>query len=138
MLNLRRDSSNLKPLLFFVVASVLLVACGGPAAAKSMGDPSQGKMLFNQPVIRESPGCVTCHSVEPGKVVIGPSLAGIAARAGERVAGMAAADYLHECITNPNAYVVDGFAAGIMYQKFGEVLVEEEINDLVAYLLTLE
>jgi nitric oxide reductase subunit C len=129
---------NWNNFITIVVVSALLAACGGSVAAKSVGDPGLGKTLFNQAAIREAPGCVTCHSIEPGKVLIGPSLAGVAARAGERVPGKSAADYLHECITDPNAFVVDGFSAGIMYQKFGEVLVEEEINDLVAYLLTLE
>jgi hypothetical protein len=55
-----------------------------------------------------------------------------------RVPGKSAAEYLRECITNPNAYVVKGFPAGIMYQNFIDVLAEEEINHLVAYLLTLE
>jgi hypothetical protein len=56
----------------------------------------------------------------------------------DRVPGKTPADYLRECITNPNAYVVEDFSAGIMYQNFKEVLAEAEINDLVAYLLTLE
>lgn len=129
---------NQRLLIVIVGFSLLLVACGGAASAKSVGDPQQGKTLFNQAAIREAPGCVTCHSPEPGRVIIGPSLAGVAARAGERVAGKLAVDYLRESITNPNAYVVEGFSAGVMYQKFKEVLTEEEINNLVAYLLTLE
>ena len=116
----------------------MLVACGGPASAKSVGDPQQGKTLFNQAAIREALGCVTCHSLEPGRVIVGPSLAGVATRAGERIAGKLALDYLRESITNPNAYVVEGFSNGVMYQKFKDVLTEEEINNLVAYLLTLE
>ena len=123
---------------FIAVLSLLLAACGGPAAAKSVGDANQGKTLFTQATIREAPGCGTCHSVEPGKVLVGPSLAGVAARAGERVSGKSAIDYLRECITTPNAYVVEGFTPGVMYQNFEQVLTTDEINNLVAYLLTLE
>lgn len=127
-----------KNLLIYILIGLLLAGCGGQASASSIGDPADGKMLFNQASIAAAPGCVTCHSLEPGKVIIGPSLAGVASRAGERVAGKSAADYLHECITDPNNYVVDGFSAGVMYQGFKDVLTEEQINNLVAYLLTLE
>jgi len=34
--------------------------------------------------------------------------------------------------------VSEGFAPGIMYQRFGEDLTEQEINDLVAFMLTLK
>ena len=129
---------NKNHILAMILISVLLAACGGAASAKSIGDPEHGKTLFNQAMIREAPGCVTCHSVEPDKVVVGPSLAGVARRAGQRVPGKSASDYLSECITSPNAYVVEGFPSGVMYQKFEQVLAEDEINDLVAYLLTLE
>jgi len=126
--------------LFLVLSlvSVLLAACGKAVAAKSLGNPTEGEAIFNQAMIHEAPGCITCHSVEPNKVLIGPSLAGVATRAGQRVPGKSAVDYLRECIINPNAYVVEGFSTGVMYQSFGEVLDEGEINNLIAYLLTLE
>lgn len=95
-------------------------------------------MLFRQAAIREAPGCSTCHALEPGKVIVGPSLAGVASRAPERQAGKSAADYLRESILNPDIYVVEGFPEGVMYQGFPEVLTEDEINNLVAFLLTLE
>lgn len=127
-----------KPWLILVVLSVLITACSGRAHAGSLGDPEAGKALFHQTSIREAPACSTCHSIESGKVIVGPSLAGIASRAGERKAGMSAEAYLRESILDPNAYVVEGFSEGVMFQKFKDVLTEEEINDLVAYLLTLE
>ena len=66
------------------------------------------------------------------------SQAGLATRAQTRVAGMSAADYIHQSIVEPNAYVVEPFAEGLMYQNYGTDLTEQEINDLVAYTLTLE
>jgi cytochrome c2 len=127
-----------KNLLVNILIGLLLAACGGPASASSLGNPAEGKMLFNQASIGAAPSCVTCHSLEPGKVIVGPSLAGVATRAEERVPGISAADYLRECITDPNSYVVDGFSAGVMYQSFRDVLTEKQIDNLVAYLLTLE
>jgi mono/diheme cytochrome c family protein len=127
-----------KNLLVTLLIGLLLTACGGVASASSLGDPADGKTLFHHARIGAAPGCVTCHSLEPGKVIVGPSLAGVGTRAGKRIPGKPAYDYLYECITNPNSYIVNGFSAGVMYQHFGEVLTEEQINNLVAYLLTLE
>lgn len=106
--------------------------------AVAMGDAANGDTLFHQATIGSAPGCVTCHSLEEGQVLVGPSLHGIASRAGDRVEGQSAADYIHNSIVNPNAYVVEGFQEGLMYQNYAQDLTEEQINDLVAYLLTLE
>ncbi len=71
-------------------------------------------------------------------VIVGPSQAGLATRAETRVAGMSAADYIHQSIVEPNAHIVEGFAEGLMYQNYATDLTEEQINDLVAYTLTLK
>ncbi|HID34605.1 MAG TPA: cytochrome c, partial [Anaerolineae bacterium] len=73
--------------------------------------------------------CVTCHSIEPGKTVVGPSMAGIASK-GE--------DFIRESIVNPDADITEGFPAGTMPQDYGQKLSEEQINQLVAYLMTLK
>lgn len=124
------------------LASTLLAACGGgeKSASSSAGDPKRGKELYSQTVVgpNAAPGCATCHSTEPGKVLVGPSHAGIAARAATVVPGITAEEYLKESIINPNAHITEGFTAGVMYQNYGKDLTEQEINDLVAYLLTLK
>ena len=84
-------------------------------------------------------GCVACHTatgVSSG--TIGPVLNGVATRAATRVPGLAAEEYIRQSILTPSAYVVEGFANGIMPQTFGQTLTEEQINDLVAFLLTLQ
>jgi hypothetical protein len=53
-------------------------------------------------------------------------------------AGYVAADYIRQSIVEPNAHIVEGFAEGLMYQFYGTDLTEEQINDLVAYTLTLK
>jgi nitric oxide reductase subunit C len=127
-----------KTWLTLIAISVLITACSGRALAGSAGDPAAGKALFQQTTIREAPACSTCHSTEPDKVIVGPSLAGIASRAGDRKPDVSAEAYLRESILEPNAYVVNGFSKGVMYQSFKDVLTEEEINNLIAYLLTLK
>ena len=80
-----------------MVAVLALAACGGggggasqPAASGGAGDAAAGKALFAQTVIGSNPGCVTCHSLEAGKTLVGPSMAGIAGRAGSAVSGQSA------------------------------------------------
>jgi nitric oxide reductase subunit C len=123
--------------LFLTMICLFLAACGVNAAAAPAGDPEEGKVLFQQAAIEQAPGCVTCHSTEPGKIIVGPSLAGVGSRAGERITDVPAGDYLRESILNPNGYVVEGFPSGVMYQSFADELTAEQVDNLVAYLSTL-
>ena len=70
-------------------------------------------------------------------MLVGPSFDGIASRAQTRVPGLSAEEYLRQSIVEPNAYVVDGFPTGQMFNNYAEVLTEEDIDNLVAFLLTL-
>jgi len=128
--------------------SLLAAACGGgggegetnSGTGGEAGNVERGEKLFSQTVIgsHAAPGCRTCHSLEEGITIVGPSMAGIASRAGQEVSGQSAEEYLHQSIVEPDAHVVEGFPAGVMYQKYEEDLSAQEIDDLVAYLLTLE
>lgn len=123
-----------------LVALLVLAACGGgagqaPAGGATGGDVAAGKALFAQSVIGPNPGCITCHSLEAGKTLVGPSMAGIASRAGSTVAGQSAEQYLRQSITEPDAHVAKGFAKGLMPKP---TLTEQQISDLVAYMLTLK
>jgi mono/diheme cytochrome c family protein len=62
---------------------------------------------------------------------------GYATRAGTRVQGQSADEYTRLSMTDPNAHVVEGFAAGVM-PTFKDVLNETQLNDLTAYLLSLK
>jgi ferredoxin/mono/diheme cytochrome c family protein len=82
-------------------------------------------------------GCGVCHSTRPGDDGVGPSLAGVATRAAERVEGLDAAGYLEQSILDPDAFIVDGYRAGQMFPDYGERLSEQQIASLLEYLLTL-
>lgn len=111
-----------------------LTACGGePAPAE--GDAATGESLFNGGA---QPGCNTCHSLEPGVKLVGPSLAQIGAEASSRVSGQSAEEYLRTSIMEPNSFVVGGFTANIMPATYDDQLSEQEVNDLVAYMLSLK
>lgn len=115
-----------------LILMLAVTACGGGAEG---GDLS-GEELFSQTVLEDQAGCSTCHSLEPGDVIVGPSLASIGADAASRVDGLTAADYIEQSIRDPQAYVVEGFAAGTMPTWDG-VLSDAQVEALVSYLLTL-
>ena len=111
------------------------------------GDAAAGQKLFQQATIGKSngPGCVTCHSVEPGKTLLGPSLgeigtdaAGAFDEAEYKGTAKNAAEWLREAIVNPTVEVGEGFQPGIMPANFGTELTPKQVDDLVAYLLTLK
>lgn len=123
-------------IVFLGTACLWLVACGDTSAAA--GSVEAGEKLFKQATIGDQAGCSTCHSLEPGVILVGPSLAGLASQAGSRVPGMSAQEYIRQSILEPNAYIVEGFAKNVMPSTWGNELSEEQINDLIAYLMTLE
>jgi len=121
---------------FIVVLGLILAACGG-----SGGDGSNieaGKALFNQTVIGTNAGCVTCHSLEKGATIVGPSLAGMATTAATAKAGKSAEEFLKESITDPNAVITEGFTASVMPQNWAQVLTNDQVDQLIDYLMTLK
>jgi mono/diheme cytochrome c family protein len=110
----------------------LIAGCGnGDQTGAPIVDQqvAQGKRLFNQ-------NCATCHAVTPGTAIVGPSLSGVAGRAAGRMEGVDDREYLLLSITKPSAYVVDGFT-DLMPSNFGQSLDGEQLDALIAYLLTL-
>jgi len=99
--------------------------CGGQAVLEA------GRALYNQY------GCNTCHQLADAGAMnmgAGPSLNGIGDRAAT-ISGYAdAQDYIRTSIINPNAFIVDGYAANLMPQNFGQQMSSDELDLLVAYL----
>jgi nitric oxide reductase subunit C len=116
-----------------LVALIAVASCGGDGDVAIAGE-ELGEELFASAVLGGQAGCVTCHSLEPDRVVVGPSLAGIGERAATRVPGQSAADYLRTSIVAPDSYVVEGFDPGRMPSNWGDALKTEEIDALVDYL----
>lgn len=114
---------------------LMLAACGGAGAS---GEPeptispelAAGKKVFVA-------HCGACHSPTAGTVIVGPSLAGIAGRGAERVDGLDARAYVYSSIMQPSDYLVDGFG-DIMPQDLAKKLTGEELDSVVAYVLSLE
>ncbi|MCS6840611.1 MAG: c-type cytochrome [Roseiflexus sp.] len=118
-----------------------------PAAspvAQQAGDPQRGAALFAGDIkIDGFVACRSCHAVDPAASDgLGPNLAGIALRAGSRIPGVAADAYIRRSIQVHDDFVVPGFEAGlaraVVGRDFGEILSDQDIADLTAYLLTLD
>ena len=132
--------------LLMLSLSMVLAACGGSdsesegVADNGIGNVANGEKLFNQTVIgsASAPGCVTCHSLDAGVVLVGPDHADIGARAETAVPGMSAEDYIRQSIVEPNAHITEGYAEGIMYQNYGTDIPAPQIDDIVAFMLTLK
>lgn len=96
------------------------------------GDPANGQLLT------QKNACIGCHSLDKDVKLVGPSWYGLADRAGTRVPGETAEEYLYTSITQPNAYVVEGFQPGLMLQTYAQTLSEKDLGDIISFLLTLK
>ena len=110
-------------------------AAGGDTSA--IGDAAHGQELFNALQPQVGFACATCHRVDSEERLIGPGLKGLSQRAATRVAGMNALQYIYNSILNPGAYVVEGYPDNLMPRTFSQIFSTQDINDIVAYLLTL-
>lgn len=108
-------------------AKVTEISVSGPEEAE---DPvARGRRVF---VERGCGGCHTIQGVSAG--TIGPNLTQIGETAATRKEGFSAEDYIRESILSPKAFVVEGFQP-LMPQNYGEQLSQQELDDLVAFLL---
>lgn len=104
------------------------------------GDPEVGKTLTEGGL-----GCAACHILSE----VGPpweatgGLPGLATRADIRIGqdeyqgeAATAEEYLIESVIMPSAFVVEGYADGVMPADFGEQITLQNMADLLAYMLT--
>ena len=117
-----------------ILVAILLAACSTasdvPPTPTLDVNQQQGQGVYK---LR----CAQCHALTPDTIVIGPSLAGIATRAATRMDGYDAPAYLEHSILFPKDYIVEGFT-DTMPTNFGKDLTSEELDALVAYLMTLK
>ena len=96
-----------------------------------------GRSLYFETTIGTNTGCRICHSLDDNVTIVGPSLRRHRNPAATRVPGMTAEEYLRESILDPDAYVVEGFPAGQMIPTYLDILSDDDVENLVAFLLTL-
>ncbi len=105
-----------------------------PPAAAAQEAAERGKELF----WGASVGCFRCHAVGGKGGTRGPELTQVASRASQRVQGLSAERYLFEKIHAGATYEFKVPEYVPMMPPFGQIISEEQIRDLVAYLLSLE
>lgn len=124
-------------ILAILTMCAVLGGCSGAAdstasdAVRRGGVDSLGLELFEERVVGANPGCITCHSLEEGVTLVGPSLFAVESR----IDGLTAAEYVRESIVDPDAYVVTGFVAGQMHPGWDRYLSAEQIDSLVELLV---
>jgi mono/diheme cytochrome c family protein len=110
------------------------------AAAWQPGDPTRGEELYTLTY-----GCVGCHgdinaATDPNGT--GPWLGAIQENAPTRIPEYSTEMYIYESVLNPGAYVVDGYANGIMPANFANrmgqdpAVTPQDLQDIIAYLLS--
>lgn len=121
-----------KSKLILLALTAFLAACATDAAGTPTltQQENQGFQLFTV-------YCAACHSTVGDAIIVGPSLAGVATRAETRVAGLDAHAYLEQSILDPSAYLNEGFS-DLMPKNWGDILNDEELEAVIAFLLTLK
>jgi mono/diheme cytochrome c family protein len=101
----------------------------GRLASAGLAQAKTGEQIFT------AAGCAGCHQFAPAgsNGNIGPSLDDLKTAAGDREPGKSAEQYIQESLTDPGAFLVDGF--GNAMPSFQGRLTDEQIQALVDYLL---
>ena len=91
-------------------------------------------------------GCNSCHITtglpEVDAAMLGPDQTNLGAIAATRREGYTAEEYLRESILEPSVFLVEECPLGqclqVMPENYGDLLSEEEVDAIVAYLLSLK
>jgi len=114
-------------------------------APSAGGDPVAGRELYLNVPDNAAPQalwCSQCHTIEGVAAgLIGPDHTHLATEAANRTPGLSAEEYIRESIKNPEVFVAEGVPRsmpGLMTNAITEKLTDKQIEDLVAFLLTLK
>ncbi len=105
------------------------------AEMEIVGSPATGELLYDAEF-----GCTDCHR----NGASAPDTVGTVARIRtERLtmpqfASYTIEEYIVESITRPGDFVVDGYSSGLMPANFGARMTDQQLADIVSYLLTQE
>jgi mono/diheme cytochrome c family protein len=97
---------------------------GTTTTTEQPGSAAAGRAVFT------SAGCGACHTFAPAGTSgsVGPDL-------DEALQGQGA-EFIRQSIVDPNAEITQGYNAGVMPQNFGQELSPQQLDDLVAFLMS--
>jgi cytochrome c oxidase subunit II len=121
-------------MLTLLIASACAPQSNSPSATLEPGNAERGAALFTE-AVGGAPACSTCHTID-GSVLVGPTLQDYSEQAQEHAGDATIEAYTHASIVQPGDYLVSGFS-NVMFSQYGRFLSEQQIADLIAYLLTL-
>jgi cytochrome c2 len=103
------------------------------------GMTTQELVAAGQEIVEGKGTCLTCHTIGTESSTLRfPDLGGIGTRAAARRDGYSDVAYLAESLYEPNAYIVEGFQAGMpAISKPPIGLSDQEILAVIAYLQSL-
>ncbi len=126
--------SRLLALLLVVLLALAVAGCGGEGGKEEAGTqptttaPAGGNAENGEQVFMAQ-ACGGCHAFSAAGTsgTTGPNL-------GEVLKGKDAA-FIRESIVDPDAQITEGFESGLMPKDYEEKLSDQELDDLVAFLL---
>ena len=130
---------GLRQILVLAPALLLMTACSSGQSTVTYnnlppGDAGRGEALFTQ-TVNGAPACSTCHTLD-GSTLVGPTLQNYVTTAEDHAEDATVESYTLTSIVRPAAHIVAGFP-NAMYAQYAQRLSDQELADLIAYLLTL-
>lgn len=103
-----------------------------PSAADAEDPVARGRVVY------DTSGCGGCHTIEGiSSGAVGPPLTEIGTVGGTRIDGLSAEEYIRQSILEPSAYLVEGYD-DLMVKTFGDTITDDQLSDLIAFLLAQE
>ncbi len=108
---------------------------GASGSSSSSSGSLSAAAAAGKAVFTGAAGCGTCHTLAAAGTTgtIGPNL-GMTEVPDSKKRGLPLAQFIHESIVKPNAYISPGFQPGIMPQTFAQTLTPTQIQELVAFI----